>query len=259
MDELSFWLNKLPNPASGNEDDDESTEAPPRHFATSQPLSSWLTLPGSYQPSHKRQRQIPGLPLLREFIEDLSAVKLPAIAEPVIVASSVAALVATTGLSIANFDSGPNSPQLAADRSPDQSASRSDSLGDLEDKYLDSTTTTAEPTTTTTEAPTTTTTEKPTTTTTAKPKPTTTTTPASKPTGDDVWQKLANCEAGGRNDGGAPYYGYFQFSAKTWQSVGGTGLPNEHDYETQKKFAQKLQERSGWGQWPSCSRKLGLL
>lgn len=120
--------------------------------------------------------------------------------------------------------------------------------------------TTVVPVTTTTEAPTTTTTERPTTTT-AKPS-----TPSSAPapkdsgvTGDDTWTKLAACESGNRNDLGAPYYGYFQFSAGTWTAVGGSGLPSDHTYDEQKAMAQKLQARSGWGQWPACARKLGLL
>lgn len=70
----------------------------------------------------------------------------------------------------------------------------------------------------------------------------------------DVWTRLAKCESGIRNDGGAPYYGYFQFSAATWRSVGGTGLPNDHSYATQLEMAKKLQARSGWGQWPVCSK-----
>lgn len=77
----------------------------------------------------------------------------------------------------------------------------------------------------------------------------------------DVWHALAMCETGGKMNNpntGNGYYGYFQFSLGTWQSVGGTGYPHEHSYETQKAFAQKLQARSGWGQWPACSRKLGL-
>lgn len=78
------------------------------------------------------------------------------------------------------------------------------------------------------------------------------------PPSGDVWSQLAYCESTMRNDGGAPYYGYFQFSLATWQSVGGTGYPNEHSYEHQLEKAKTLQARSGWGQWPSCSRQLGL-
>lgn len=83
---------------------------------------------------------------------------------------------------------------------------------------------------------------------------------APAPSGD-VWHRLAMCETGGKMDNpntGNGYYGYFQFSKGTWDSVGGTGYPHEHSYGTQLAFAQKLQARSGWGQWPACSRKLGL-
>jgi hypothetical protein len=79
--------------------------------------------------------------------------------------------------------------------------------------------------------------------------------------GGDVWHALAVCETGGKMDNpntGNGYYGYFQFSLGTWQSVGGPGYPHEHSYETQRSYAQKLQARSGWGQWPACSAKLGL-
>ena len=80
-------------------------------------------------------------------------------------------------------------------------------------------------------------------------------------TDGDVWHALAMCETGGRMDNpntGNGYYGYFQFALSTWQSVGGPGYPHEHDYATQLHYAQILQGRSGWGQWPACSRKLGL-
>ncbi len=112
------------------------------------------------------------------------------------------------------------------------------------------------------EAPTTIAPTSTTTTTTTKPKPTTTV--PKKPAdggavGDDVWVRLAQCESGGRNvNTGNGYYGYFQFSATTWRSLGGTGLPSDHSYEEQKALAIKLQQRSGWGQWPACSKKLGL-
>lgn len=84
---------------------------------------------------------------------------------------------------------------------------------------------------------------------------------AAVPTGD-VWGRLAQCESGGNPravGGGGRYFGAFQFSLGTWRSVGGTGNPIDHDYATQLTFAQKLQARSGWGQWPYCARKLGLI
>ncbi|MBN2622337.1 MAG: transglycosylase family protein [Acidimicrobiales bacterium] len=135
---------------------------------------------------------------------------------------------------------------------------------------MTTTTTTAPPTTTTTTttAPptTTTTTAPPTTTTTAAPAPVETPAPPSSgggfgdPADYATWDALADCESGGNwaANTGNGYYGGLQFSASTWQSVGGTGLPHEHSRETQIHFGQVLQARSGWGQWPHCSAKLGL-
>jgi hypothetical protein len=76
-----------------------------------------------------------------------------------------------------------------------------------------------------------------------------------------TWDALADCESGGNwsiNTGNG-YYGGLQFSASTWRSVGGTGLPHEHSRETQILMGQRLQARSGWGSWPACSRELGLI
>lgn len=78
----------------------------------------------------------------------------------------------------------------------------------------------------------------------------------------DVWYALFGCETGGTYNAaintGNGFYGAFQFTLGTWQSVGGTGYPNQFPYETQKSFAIKLQQRDGWAPWPKCSRKLGL-
>lgn len=68
---------------------------------------------------------------------------------------------------------------------------------------------------------------------------------------DSVWDKIAQCESGGNwsiNTGNG-YYGGLQFSAATWRSVGGPGLPHENSREVQIKYAKILQARSGWGQW----------
>lgn len=54
------------------------------------------------------------------------------------------------------------------------------------------------------------------------------------------------------------YRGAFQFSLATWAGVGETGDPITYTYAHQKAAAIRLQARSGWGQWPTCSRKLGL-
>lgn len=89
--------------------------------------------------------------------------------------------------------------------------------------------------------------------------------------GRDIWQKLADCETGGRtkqwpngapytarNDVNDPYWGYFQFTQSTWRGLGESGLPSDRDYNYQKQVAIRNQARSGWGQWPDCKRRLGL-
>lgn len=79
--------------------------------------------------------------------------------------------------------------------------------------------------------------------------------------GGNVWAALAQCESGGNpaTNTGNGYYGLYQFSLPTWQSVGGSGLPSEASAAEQTQRAQILQARAGWGQWPACAAKLGLL
>lgn len=77
----------------------------------------------------------------------------------------------------------------------------------------------------------------------------------------DTWARLAQCESGGNPravSSSGTYRGAFQFSLATWRSVGMSGDPIDHSYGEQLAAAQRLQARSGWGQWPHCSRKLGL-
>lgn len=76
----------------------------------------------------------------------------------------------------------------------------------------------------------------------------------------DVWSALAQCESGGNpsTNTGNGYYGMYQFSAGTWQAMGGSGLPSDASAEEQTAMAQKLQAQSGWGQWPGCASSLGL-
>ncbi len=86
--------------------------------------------------------------------------------------------------------------------------------------------------------------------------------PAPAAPSGDVWAQLAQCESGGRVDAVSAnglYYGLYQFSVGTWQAMGGSGLPSQASAEEQTQRAQALQARSGWGQWPACARKLGLL
>lgn len=75
-----------------------------------------------------------------------------------------------------------------------------------------------------------------------------------------TWYRLRMCESSNnyKINTGNGYYGAYQFSARTWQSLGFTGLPSDADAATQDLAAQKLQARSGWGQWPACSRRLHL-
>jgi hypothetical protein len=78
--------------------------------------------------------------------------------------------------------------------------------------------------------------------------------------GDDaLWQRLRNCEAGGRyeRNSGNGYFGAYQMSAGTWHSLGYNGLPHQAPPELQDQAARKLHARSGWGQWPACSRRIG--
>jgi hypothetical protein len=89
------------------------------------------------------------------------------------------------------------------------------------------------------------------------------TTPASGPPSfplGGVWAELRQCESGGNYaiDTGNGYYGAYQFSAATWHGLGFTGLPNQAPPAVQDEAAVELQARSGWGQWPACSRRLGL-
>jgi len=75
-----------------------------------------------------------------------------------------------------------------------------------------------------------------------------------------VWDQLARCESGGNwsiNTGNG-YYGGLQFLPSTWRAVGGQGLPHENSREEQIARAEILLARSGWGQWPACTAKLGL-
>jgi resuscitation-promoting factor RpfB len=75
-----------------------------------------------------------------------------------------------------------------------------------------------------------------------------------------VWDRLAQCESGGNwsANTGNGYYGGLQFHPDTWRSVGGSGMPHEASRAEQIRRGEILQQRSGWGQWPACSRRLGL-
>lgn len=75
-----------------------------------------------------------------------------------------------------------------------------------------------------------------------------------------TWEDLAQCESHQQwsiNTGNG-YYGGLQFSLGTWQNVGGAGYPHQNTKWEQIHRGEILQQRAGWGQWPHCSRQLGL-
>jgi hypothetical protein len=80
---------------------------------------------------------------------------------------------------------------------------------------------------------------------------------------EDIWAALARCESGMRHDavGEGVHFSFFQWKLATWRSVKAPEDPDdprEASYAQQVVAARRLQARSGWGQWPACSRKLGL-
>ncbi|MDP8975822.1 MAG: transglycosylase family protein [Actinomycetota bacterium] len=65
-----------------------------------------------------------------------------------------------------------------------------------------------------------------------------------------MWTCIRQRESSGnyRSGGGGAY----QFRQSTWESVGGTGRPEDADPETQDAKAMELQQRSGWSQWTTA-------
>ena len=83
------------------------------------------------------------------------------------------------------------------------------------------------------------------------------------PVGDDVWDRLAQCESGGNwaiNTGNG-YYGGLQFSHGTWHAYGGGAYaeyPHQATREEQITVAEALRAQRGYQPWPACRVKLGL-
>lgn len=85
--------------------------------------------------------------------------------------------------------------------------------------------------------------------------------PVAKGPSSGVWASIAACESGGNwsiNTGNG-YYGGLQFTLSSWRAVGGTGLPSQASADEQIARAQVLQARQGWGAWPVCAVKAGVL
>jgi hypothetical protein len=76
-----------------------------------------------------------------------------------------------------------------------------------------------------------------------------------------VWAALRQCESSGNyaENTGNGYFGAYQFSQATWTSLGYAGRPDQAPPAVQDQAAQRLQARSGWGQWPACAAALGLI
>jgi hypothetical protein len=112
----------------------------------------------------------------------------------------------------------------------------------------------------TTAAPAIATAASPTTTTVVRPKPKAQPAFSLTGTAGGVWAALRQCESGGnyQENTGNGFYGAYQFVWSTWTSLGYPGRPDQEPPAMQDQAAQRLQARSGWGQWPACSRKLGL-
>ena len=70
----------------------------------------------------------------------------------------------------------------------------------------------------------------------------------------DVWARLRACES--PTNSGTRYRGYYQFSASSWASTGGTGDPAAASLEEQTARAQFLAAHSDpYHQWPVCWRR----
>jgi Transglycosylase-like domain len=67
---------------------------------------------------------------------------------------------------------------------------------------------------------------------------------------------IAACESGGNPaaDTGNGFYGKYQFTLETWQSVGGAGNPARASEAEQDRRAAALYARAGAAPWPVCGR-----
>ncbi len=76
-----------------------------------------------------------------------------------------------------------------------------------------------------------------------------------------AWAALRGCESSDNylDNTGNGYYGAYQFSLATWQSLGYGELPSDAPPAVQDQAAQQLQSQRGWSQWPTCARRLGLI
>jgi resuscitation-promoting factor RpfA len=95
-----------------------------------------------------------------------------------------------------------------------------------------------------------------------------TTAPPAAPAGAPVtpaatngpWDRVAQCESNGNwaTNTGNGFYGGLQFTASTWRSFGGAGMPHLASRDEQIAVGTRVLAAQGWKAWPICSRKLGL-
>jgi hypothetical protein len=84
----------------------------------------------------------------------------------------------------------------------------------------------------------------------------------SQPAG--VWDAIAACESGGdwSINTGNGYYGGLQFSGSTWLAYGGGEFASRADLasrDEQITVAERIRAGGGFGAWPTCAGRLGLL
>ena len=79
---------------------------------------------------------------------------------------------------------------------------------------------------------------------------------ASSASASPTLEAIAACESGGNpgTNTGNGFYGKYQFTLSTWQSVGGSGNPASASEAEQNKRAALLYAREGAAPWPVCGR-----
>jgi resuscitation-promoting factor RpfA len=88
--------------------------------------------------------------------------------------------------------------------------------------------------------------------------------PAAHAATDSTWDRVAQCESGGRWDinTGNGYHGGLQFSPSTWKGFGGgefAPVAYQASRAQQIVVAERVLAKQGWGAWPVCSRKAGAV
>src|SRR5512133_264702 len=70
-----------------------------------------------------------------------------------------------------------------------------------------------------------------------------------------TWDKVAQCESGGdwTTSTGNGFHGGLQFTATTWRSFGGSGMPHQASRTEQIAVAERVLTAQGWKAWPACS------